>query len=388
MRQNPQAKSLAQGIVHWSPPDGAVQTAMDAVHGGFAHGYGADDGLQELREALVDKLRRQNGLVDVEVMVTAGANQAFTNVVLSLVDAADDVCLFAPYYFNHLMALQMTGGAEHVLVGPVRPDTFMPDLDWLETRLQERRPDSNQEQERMEKKEKKIEMVVLVNPCNPTGITMPLEELQRAAQLCHKHGAWLVVDNTYEDFVYEEAVHRTVEGPNVLNLFSMSKAYGMMGWRIGYIAYPKAQPNMDLGKQLLKVQDTIPICPAVVSQYAALGALKAGNTWVAQHVSGLDKNRKIVRDALMPLGEENIKGGNGAIYYFCKLPERYQEKDQEVVQWLVEKHGICVIPGSSCGSPGWIRVAYANLEPEACAEAAGQLKRGLEELVKDQGIIV
>ena len=388
MRENPRAMSLAQGIVHWSPPQRAVDKALEAVHGGWANGYGADDGLQELRDALVDKLRQQNGLVDVDVMVTAGANQAFTNVVLTLVDANDHVCLFTPYYFNHLMALQMTGGGENVQVGPSDPNTLVPDLDWLETKLREQSNQAAQAHDGNEDGAKQIKMVVLVNPCNPTGITLPLEVLERAARLCEEHGTWLVVDNTYEDFVYEDAVHRTVEGSHVLNLFSMSKAYGMMGWRIGYIAYPKARADMDLGKELLKVQDTIPICPAVVSQYAALGALEEGSTWVAQYVEGLEKNRRIVRDALMPLGEENIKGGTGAIYYFCKLPERYRNKDQDVARWLVETHGICVIPGSSCGSPGWIRVAYANLEPEACMKAAGRLQKGLEELVKDQGFIV
>lgn len=90
-----------------------------------------------------------------KIMVTAGANQAFVNIVLALLDPWDKVVLFRPYYFNHLMALQMTGGARSVRFGPCDPSTFHPDLNWLEQELLGPSPPK---------------MVVLVNPCNPTGV--------------------------------------------------------------------------------------------------------------------------------------------------------------------------------------------------------------------------
>ena len=92
--------------------------------------------------------------VQHEVMVTSGANQAFTNLVLTLLDPSDAAILFVPYYFNHLMALQMTGGGHSVVYGRCDPDTWQPDLDWLEQALSGPDPPK---------------MVVLVNPCNPTG---------------------------------------------------------------------------------------------------------------------------------------------------------------------------------------------------------------------------
>ena len=112
--------SLAQGIVHWSPPDEALQAARAAVDEPNTSLYCADDGLAELRAALKLKLAEQNGIVASEVMVTAGANQAYTNVVLALLDAGDAAVLYRPYYFNHLMALQMTGSAAEVLLPPGR----------------------------------------------------------------------------------------------------------------------------------------------------------------------------------------------------------------------------------------------------------------------------
>lgn len=101
-------------------------------------------------------------------MVTAGANQAFTNIVLTLLDPSDGIVLFVPYYFNHLMAVQMTGGAANVIYGQCDPQTWHPDLDWLEQQLQQ---------------PGRLKMVVLVNPCNPTGAEFStLSTLMRRAE--------------------------------------------------------------------------------------------------------------------------------------------------------------------------------------------------------------
>eukprot|EP00873_Tetraselmis_striata_P044831 jgi/Tetstr1/465095/TSEL_009823.t1 len=355
--------SLAQGIVHWAPPEAAVAAATQALQGSQVHQYGPTEGLPELREALRRKLREENALEGVEVMVTAGANQAYTNVVLTLTDEADRCVLFAPYYFNHLMAHQMTGGAGGVVFGPCRPDTFHPDLDWLEAEVNGERPPR---------------MVTIVNPNNPTGVLMSREEVQRAADICERAGVWLVVDNTYEHFVYDRLQHACVGGPHVINVFSFSKAYGMMGWRMGYLAYPA---EGDVGAEMDKVQDTIPICPTQVSMHMALGAVNAGREWVAAHVRSLEPNRQAILDALSPLGTpgKGVVGGEGAIYIWAKLPADCGP-DERVMEWLIKEHGVCVIPGSSCGAPGYIRVAYANMQPEECARAAQRLKAGLQEL--------
>lgn len=372
----PGTLSLAQGIVYWQPPPSALKRASEAILQPSCNSYGPDEGSPELREALKQKIKSQNGLNGYDVQVTAGANQAFANIVISLLDASDTACLFVPYYFNHLMAIQMTGGAKSVLFGPCDPHTFHPDLDWLAAQLAGPMPPK---------------MVVLVNPCNPTGVLLSREELDRAVELCAKAGCWLVIDNTYEDFVYGGRQHYAPQGPHIIHIFSFSKAYGMMGWRQGYIAYPDYDDGNLLGAQLLKVQDTIPICPTQISQQAALGALtEAGPGWVAKRVQDLDDNRNAILDALSPLGSlgNGIAGGEGAIYLWARLP-RGCEDDVAVVEWLVKKHKVCLIPGSSCGCPGHVRVAFANLQPEACAEAASRLRRGLEELVSGgMGVVV
>lgn len=349
-------------------------------------------------------------------MVAAGANQAFANVVLACLDASDAAVLFAPYYFNHLMMLTGSGiPRENVLVGP-RDSAMLPDLDWLERMLF---PSGKDKEENGKDKKKKVpKLVVLVNPCNPTGVVLPKELLQRAADLTAKAGSWLVVDNTYDHFLYDNAEHSMpLESPNIIHVSSFSKAYGMAGWRVGWLA---AHRDSGLAPSLLKIQDTVPICAPQLSQRVALAALEgegAGAGWVAERVAGLRGNRAAVKAALAPLdafaaaeeemeAEERKDGGassgssaalgaaRGAIYLWSRLPASLlrggtsggeQLTDSAVIEWLVKRHGVCLVPGSACGSPGRVRAAFANLEPAECERAAGRLARGVEELLEVAG---
>ncbi|XP_019443407.1 PREDICTED: uncharacterized protein LOC109347794 [Lupinus angustifolius] len=360
------AVSLAQGVVYWQPPKEALEKVKELVWEPSISRYGADEGIPELRAALVKKLRLENNLHKSSVMVTAGANQAFVNLVLTLCDAGDSVVMFAPYYFNAYMSFQMTG-VTNILVGPGNPETLYPDADWLEKILSETKPVPK--------------LVTIVNPGNPTGTYIPEPLLKRIADLCKNAGTWLVVDNTYEYFMYDGLKHSCVEGNHIINIFSFSKAYGMMGWRVGYIAYPSEVKG--LATQLLKVQDNIPICASIISQYLALYSIELGPEWVQERVKTLTTNREIVIDALSPLGEGAIKGGEGAIYLYAKLPEGHGFDDFEVVQWLANRHGVAVIPGSASGSPGNLRISFGGLTESDCKAAAERLKNGLEELVRD-----
>lgn len=161
----------------------------------------------------------------------------------------------------------------------------------------------------------------------------------------------------------------------MINVFSFSKAYGMMGWRVGYLAYPQA-----LGAELLKTQDTIVICPSSFSQRLALLAMEPGRQWVADRVAALHEQKSLVLEALHAvLPKESVRGGSGAIYLFCKLPEGVTD-DLAAVRWLTARHGVATIPGSACGKPGYFRVCYANLPLEKTRAAAARLEAGLREL--------
>ncbi|WOL09197.1 hypothetical protein Cni_G17950 [Canna indica] len=364
MRGTKDAISLAQGVVYWQPPEEALQKVKDLVWDPSISRYGADEGLPELRQALIDKLQRENNLNKSSVMVTAGANQAFVNLVLMLCDPGDSVVMFAPYYFNAYMSFQMTG-ITNILVGPTDPNTLQPDAEWLEKTL------SNNPVPKL---------VTVVNPGNPSGAYIPETLLQKISDLCKRAGSWLVIDNTYEYFMYDGLKHSCIEDNHIVNVFSFSKAYGMMGWRVGYIAYPEAVDGF--AAQLLKVQDNIPICASIIGQRLALHSLEVGPEWIRERVQDLVKNRELLVKALSPLGQDAVRGGEGAIYLWAKLPDKFSD-DYQVVKWLVRKHHVVLIPGAASGCPGHIRISFGGLKEADCEVAAYRLRKGLEELVRD-----
>ena len=354
--------SLAQGVVHWEPPTSAIQ-AMQAsladIAGSQVHTYGPDEGLAKLRYALEEKIAGENGLDNHQVMVTVGANQAYSNCVLTFLGDNQKAVVFAPYYFNHVMALQMTIGDSNILVGQSNGDGI-PDLDWLEEQL---------------KTNESIQMVTLVNPGNPTGVTLSKDVLQKAVDLCARYKCWLVLDCTYEYFVYEDK-HFCFPDPHVIHIFSFSKSYSLAGLRCGYLTIHKDAPG-NAFRQMGKVQDTIPICATRLSQIAALGAMEAGKGFVIDQIETLKVGKEAILNALQPL---QIMGGTGAMYVMAKLPDDKQD-DEAFSRSLVEKYGLAIIPGTYCGFPGWIRVCYANLPPEKCLEAADRLRDGIKDLL-------
>jgi aspartate/methionine/tyrosine aminotransferase len=160
-----------------------------------------------------------------------------------------------------------------------------------------------------------------------------------------------------------------------------------------------------------QVQDTVIVCAPQMSQQLALAALQEGEEYMQQGIAGLSHNRELIADALSPLGTRGHGwvGGEGAIYYWARLPERFGGEaaaaavataggggaaaaavaggDEAVVEWLIKEHGVCIIPGSACGVPGHVRVAFANLQPQQCEEAAARLKQGLQQLVSMETVV-
>jgi aspartate/methionine/tyrosine aminotransferase len=366
--------SLAQGVVYWNPPASCTAALTKAVTAESTdndlHLYGPDEGMDGLRATLQNKLKAENDLNDHEVMVTVGANQAYMNVVLTCLQDTDKCVVFSPYYFNHLMALQMTLSQDSILTGP-SSDTGVPDLSWLREQL---RSDSS------------INMVTLTNPGNPTGVLLSRSVLQEAVDMCREYSCWLVLDCTYEYFTASgEPFQGCFDDPHVIHIFSLSKAYALAGYRCGYVSVSKQSGG--LFAEMLKVQDTIPIAPSRISQVAAAGALEAGPAWVREKVATLDTGRQAILEALSPLP---IMGGSGAMYVMAKLPAGSSTSttpvdDVQIAREFVRDYGVAVIPGTFCGVPGWIRVCYANLPPEKCLEAAARLKAGIQALTDNSG---
>jgi aspartate/methionine/tyrosine aminotransferase len=367
--------------VYWKPPPMAYNNILETASSPHSdlHLYNPADGIPSLVSALKEKLAKENLLTDVNVMVTSGANQAYMNCILTLLDENKKCVLFRPYYFNHLMAIQMTvGEKDGLVVGPCVGDSGLPDVDWLQKQLEEQ---EQQEQGR-------IHVVTVVDPCNPTGLKIPNTTIQRIVDLCRKHSVWLVMDITYEHFDHSSVSHDPGcfpchNDPHVINIFSFSKGYSLAGFRVGYIAVSNAtEESRNMYHHMLKVQDTIPICASRISQIAALGSLQQGRQWVVEKVKTLDVGREAVREALSS-SLETVIGGSGAMYFMAKLPTERHHDDVEFARLLVRDYGVAVIPGSFCAAPGWIRVCYSNLEPTQCVEAAARLAEGIRNIINN-----
>jgi aromatic aminotransferase len=358
--------SLAQGIVYWEPPSTVLNAIEEGINSKTLHQYCPDEGLPELRLALTQKLELENNLSNHHVMITSGANQAYMNCVLTLLGNDDKSVFFRPYYFNHIMATQLAVGNNGIVLGQCN-ENGIPNLEWLDNQLSS---DSS------------IKVVTVTNPGNPTGVCLDRHIIQRIVEICRHHQTWLILDCTYEHFQHDNNHNKInkdnassfycFQDPHVIHIFSFSKGYALAGYRCGYVVVSKDVE--EIYQQMRKVQDTIPICPSRISQYAAMGALRAGRSWVLNNVETLNAGREAILAAVSPL--EQIMGGSGAMYIMAKLPEGYND-DQEFSRVLVKTYGVAVIPGTFCGFPGWIRVCYSNLPPEKCIEAANRLRQGI-----------
>lgn len=367
IRRHPGTISLGQGVVSYGPPEEALAGIPRFLAGPENHKYQPVTGLPELVEAFAHKLAGENGLATGEAtparfVVTAGSNMAFLNAVLAMTDPGDEVILQRPCYFNHEMAVTMAS-ARPVLVATdarfqLRPDAIAAAIT------------------------PRTRAVVTVSPNNPTGAVYPEADLRAVNALCRERGLWHIHDEAYEYFTYGAARHfspGSIEGAaeHTVSLFSLSKAYGFASWRVGGMVMPER-----LLPAVRKVQDTNVICAPAISQWAAVGALRAGRAWVRERVAELARTRELALGELEAVrGCCTVAPAEGAFYLLLRVDTRMAPL--ELVERLVREHGVAVIPGPAFGLEEGchLRVSYGALRREAVAEGMGRLVRGLRGLV-------
>jgi aspartate/methionine/tyrosine aminotransferase len=365
--ETPGTISLGQGVVSYEPPREAIDAARTFGATLSDHRYGPVEGLQPLVQAIQRKLASENQIaVDgaSRIVVTAGGNQAFMNAVLAIADTDDEVILPAPYYFNHEMAI-VIAGAKAVGVG-TRND-YQLDLGAIENAITRR-----------------TRAVVTVSPNNPTGAVYPESDLRAVNALCRDHGVVHIHDEAYEYFTYDGVKHfspGSIEGAgaHTISLYSLSKAYGMASWRIGYMVIPAA-----LDDAINKIQDTILICPPAVSQHAALAALAVGRSYAAAHVARLDATRRTMFGALgQPDVPCDVPAALGAFYYLLRVHARMDS--MTLTERLIREHRVATIPGSAFAdpSPCSIRISYGALDADSILEGTRRLISGLRALAAE-----
>ena len=200
--------------------------------------------------------------------------------------------------------------------------------------------------------------------------------------LCRDRGIYHISDEAYEYFVYGDQRHFSAaslpgsEG-HTISLFSLSKAYGMAGWRSGYMVFPT-----ELSIAIKKIQDTNLICPPIVSQWAAVAALRVGSDWCSRQISGFGAMRDLVLSELSKLGQKCVvPRPDGAFYVLAKLET--DKSDMELVEQLIREYGVAAMPGRTFGVTDHcaLRIAYGSLDRGTVAEGVGRLVRGLDKLL-------
>jgi aspartate aminotransferase len=335
---------LGGGDPDFPTPAHIVAAAADAMEAGDTH-YVASAGIPELRRAIVEKLRRENGLtyaVD-EIIVTPGGKPAIFAAIMTLIDRGDEVLILDPGWVSYAPEVVI---AEGVPVGvPLSADD---NFAITEERL---RPYITP----------RTRALILCTPNNPTGRVVTEEELATVARLAQEYDFYVLSDEIYEKLVYDGAVHRSIAAlpgmwERTLTLNGFSKAYAMTGWRLGFLAAP--QPIV---KQILKVHSHSVTCAASFSQRGAIVALNGPQDFIAEMVTAYDRRRHLVTDGLNAIPGVRCSLPEGAFYALADI-RGTGLTSAECAELLITEAGVAVTPGNAFGAAaeGFIRLSYAT----------------------------
>jgi aspartate/methionine/tyrosine aminotransferase len=365
IRANSGTISLGQGVAYYGPPPEAGQYIQKFFADPQNHKYKLVQGIPELLEAIEKKLAEENGIrvgPDQRIVVTAGANMGFVNALLAITDPGDEIILNLPYYFNHEMAITMADGRT-VCVPTDENYQLQPEA--IERAITSR-----------------TRAVVTISPNNPAGVVYAQEALRQVNDICRRHGIYHISDEAYEYFTYDGAKHfspGSIEGSSqhTISLFSLSKAYGFASWRIGWMVIPER-----LFLPIRKIQDTILICPPVISQWAAVGAMRAGRAYCQDKLRETREIRQLALEELREVGDlVTIPPADGAFYLLARVHTRMDP--MQLAQRLIEEHKVAVIPGTTFGIQDQclLRIAYGALQKDTAAEGIGRLVHGLRQIL-------
>jgi aspartate aminotransferase len=346
---------LGAGEPDFDTPQHIKDAAVEAIGKGFTK-YTAVGGTPSLKQAIIAKLKRDNGLdyTAKQVLVSCGGKQSFFNLTLALINAGDEVIIPAPYWVSYPDIVLIAEGRP-VIVQTGIEQSFKMSAEQLAAAITPR-----------------TKMVVINSPSNPTGAVYSLKELQALGAVLRKHPEILIAT----DDMYEHIALRDEKFVNILNacpdlyartmvLNGVSKAYAMTGWRIGYAAGPE-----HIITAMENVQSQSTSNPTSISQVAAEAALSGDQGCITPMLEAFRERHLFVVDALNKIPGVNCIQSEGAFYAFpdvrpviANLHQRGLIKDATDValsEYLLERVGVAVVPGSAFGSEGYVRLSFAT----------------------------
>lgn len=353
--------SLAQGIPSFSTESSIREAAIAAIKNGVVDKYTSGFGIDELRHAIVKKVKRDNNInatID-QVMVTHGAIEAMMATFIALLNPQDEIIVLTPDYASHITQTQIARHGGKPIFVPLHET----EKGWVLDPVKIEAAITQQ-----------TKAILICNPCNPTGKVYTTEELKALADVARRYNLFIISDEMYEYFTYDGKQHVSIGSfpevaDRVVSIFGVSKSYAMTGWRIGYIVADKK-----LIAQIFKVHDSLVTCPTAVSQYAALQALEGDQSMVEEYKKAFEKRRKIVLDELSKTDKISVVVPEGAYYAFIKINEEVD--DYDLALQLLREAKIAVVPGSAFGLGGenHLRISFGGDEK--------LLKEGLQRLVR------
>jgi aspartate aminotransferase len=341
---------LGAGEPDFDTPEHIKQAARDAINAGKTK-YTAVDGTVELKNAIIDKLKRDNQLdykFD-QVLVSCGGKQSFFNLAQALLDDGDEVIILAPYWVSYPDMSLLAGGVP-IVIQASQEQAFKITPEQLEAAIT-----------------KKTKLVVINSPSNPSGKAYTKAELAALGAVLLKHPQILVAtDDMYEHILWcDEPFSNIVMAcpalyDQTIVLNGVSKAYSMTGWRIGYAAGPA-----DLIKAMKKIQSQSTSNPTSISQYAAQAALEGDQSCISEMLIAFKERHDYVVEKLNLIEGVSCIASDGTFYCFPDFNAILNRMDSinndvDLAEYILEKAGVALVPGSAFGLDGHMRISIAT----------------------------
>ena len=362
--------NLSVGEPDFNTPDHIKAAAKKAIDDNYSR-YSPVPGYPDLRKAIVDKLKNENGLEYGmnEILVSNGAKQSVCNTVMALVNDGDEVIIPAPYWVSYPQMVKLAGGVP-VIVNAGFEQNFKMTPEQLEAAITP-----------------KTRLLILCSPSNPTGSVYSKAELEGLAEVIKKHeDMFVLADEIYEHIIYTGR-HESIaqfdgmkERTIVVN--GVSKAYAMTGWRIGFIAAPEW-----IVKGCNKLQGQYTSGPCSVSQKAAEAAYTSSQACVEEMRQAFHRRRDLIVKLTSEIPGLEVNVPEGAFYVFPKCSSFFGKSDGETTissstdfaLYLLEKGHVATVGGDAFGDPDCFRMSYATSE-DNIVEAMKRIKEALAKL--------
>lgn len=363
---------LSLGEPDFDTPTHIKEAAKKAIDDNFSH-YTPVPGYLDLRQAVCEKLQRDNGLryAPEQIVVSTGAKQSIANTVLAIVDGGDEVIIPTPFWVTYSEIVKLVGG-KPVLVKTALENGFKITPAQLEANITA-----------------KTKLFMFSSPCNPTGAIYTKNELAELVNVFEKYPNIFILSDEIYEYINYGGQHESIAQfesvkERVIVVNGLSKGYAMTGWRVGYIA-----ANQQISKACEKIQGQFTSATNSIAQRAAITALLSDLKPTHEMVAAFKERRKIVMELLAEIPGLICNEPPGAFYVFPdvkfyfgkKTPsgEVIQNADDLCMYLLIEAH-VSMVTGSAFGEPNCIRLSFAN-SVENISKGLGKFKMALEQLV-------